>query len=138
MKRQLRNSTRHKDEITEFHFSADKLSQLEWEDKHEFRFNGHMYDVISQEWKNGKLEIRCIADEKETSLVNHYLNIIRDHSGGKKALASLLQLIGIQFLLPSSIPERQNTVSLKMKFPSITSRLLSIAYPIQTPPPRYC
>jgi hypothetical protein len=138
MKRELQNSSSHKDEITEFQFAADKYNQLEWENDHEFLFNGHMYDLISKEWKNGKLLISCISDDRETVLLNEYMKINRENQSGKKTLASLLQLICSQFVLPSSILSPGSVNCNQTKFPSYTSGLFNIAYPIHTPPPRSC
>jgi hypothetical protein len=137
MKKQLKTSDRHKEDITKFKFTGDKLDQLEWENENEFRFNGHMYDVISKHQENGSVDIRCIADEKETALLDQYMKINRSNIPGKKALNSLIQLICAQFLPPSE-PTLNYFPSLPTKFPTHISGLFSMAYPIQTPPPRHC
>ena len=138
MKRQLRVTSRYKEDITEFSFTAEKLEQLEWENKHEFRYNEQMYDVISQEWKEGKLVLQCISDEKETELLNKYIKVTRENNSSKKTLASLIQLVLAQFIIPDPILPDPNTILFRTKFPSHSSRLISIAYPIQGPPPRVC
>ena len=137
MKKQLKNSFGSDEHITEFAFTNEKLGQLEWENDHEFRFDGHMYDLISKESKGGLLHLRCIADENETTLLDQYMKINRNNLPGKKTLNSLIQLICAQFIPPSAVSVAA-VDGKQEKFPSYTSNLFSITYPIQKPPPRNC
>ncbi|MFL5810113.1 MAG: hypothetical protein ACJ749_11370 [Flavisolibacter sp.] len=137
MKKQLQASSDHKEDITAFNLTREELATVEWENAHEFRFNGEMYDLISKQSKNGVLHLRCIADEKETALLDQYMDINRNNLPGKKTLNSLIQLICAQFIPPAAVTMNA-AVYLPVNFPSYSSNLFSVTYPIHTPPPRDC
>jgi hypothetical protein len=44
------------------------LKSAEWEDEHEFRLEGQMYDVAGIEYHNGLKYYRCVTDELETQI----------------------------------------------------------------------
>ena len=136
MKRALRNSSRNSEDVTEFSFTNENLKQLEWEDDHEFRFKGKMYDVIEKQWQDGKLHIRCISDEKETVLIDQYMQINKNNHSDSKPLSSLIQLITAQFIQPFALIPELCAIQIKNSFPFYSSRLFSTAFPIHTPPPR--
>lgn len=46
---------------------------LSWEHENEFEYQGHMYDLVEQETRNGILYLWCWADDEETDL-NRKLN----------------------------------------------------------------
>ena len=91
--------------------TAEEVSALEWESESELRYEGTMYDVLAQQWKEGKLLISCLRDEEETMLVRDYM-MARQNAPGKPVV-SLFQLISTPFvstgiLLPT-IPEKEFT-----------------------------
>ena len=50
-------------------FSQDQLKNLTWLKKNEFRFNGHLYDVVHRSiQENGSVLLKCIDDVKEKVL----------------------------------------------------------------------
>lgn len=51
-----------------FVFSSEQALALKWEHSKEFMLNGHMYDVVSTEAKDGFLYYWCWPDNKETAL----------------------------------------------------------------------
>lgn len=53
-------------------------------DKHEIRWQGKMYDVVSASFQHGQLVIQCIPDEQETELLARFLHFVKDKMGDKK------------------------------------------------------
>ena len=50
-------------------FTPDQLKNLTWLKKNEFRFNGHLYDVVHRSiQENGSVLLKCIDDIKEKVL----------------------------------------------------------------------
>jgi hypothetical protein len=70
----------------------NKDTAPEWEGDDEFRLNGEMYDVLEKRVKNGKIFVRCINDEKETSLVKKYEDISRNDFDGTSKTGTILLL----------------------------------------------
>lgn len=132
----LRNLKGNK-ELSVLCFNQEQLKQIDWENNHEFNYNGKMYDVIEKHFKNGKLLVRCIADNKETVLIKEYL-ASQKNSSGNQPLSSLLKLVTNNFIRSKvavlSVPEKNNCNN----FPFYSSTIFSIIHPIHTPPPRVC
>jgi hypothetical protein len=102
MKKTLRENIYNQDQEILCFSLNDKaaISKLEWEDDHEFRLDGKMYDVIEKKVENGKLIIRCISDEKETALVKKFEQINNEKGANSKGKAALLiKLIGNTYLV---------------------------------------
>ncbi len=91
--------------VTEFRIDLnDKktLDKFEWEEEHEFRLDGEMYDVIEKKAENGALIIRCVNDRKESDLVRAYQEINKDrqdNSSSKNPSAILFKLMGANFIV---------------------------------------
>lgn len=91
--------------ITEFRFSLlDKVSitELQWENSHEFWYRGELFDLIEQKTENDQLVVRCINDKNESNLVKLQEKISKENqddasSKGKSAL--LLKLIQSAFIV---------------------------------------
>ena len=64
---------------------ADTATAPHQVDKHEFRWQGKMYDVVSARFHNGQLVIRCIPDEEETQLLAQFLHYVKEKMGGEKS-----------------------------------------------------
>jgi hypothetical protein len=80
--------------------AASALADAEWEDAHEFRLDGQMYDVAGIEYHSGRKYFRCVADALETRM-EHTADDVAFHLSGfgrntareqiAKALADWLQ-----------------------------------------------
>lgn len=105
----LKTQKNHKD-VVRFSLNEKEAKQLYWENENEFRYKGKMYDVIETTKTKDQLVVRCVADSKETALIDEYLkHNRRDHSD---SLA--VQLITIQFVVPSGFlitPPRKTIVN---------------------------
>lgn len=99
MKKSIRLQTNSEAE-TDFVFSVnDKLSieKLDWEDDDEFNLNGEMYDVIEKKVEGSKLIIRCLADKKETALLNKLDDHWKENDKSNKIANELFQLLQTLF-----------------------------------------
>lgn len=89
---------------TQFRFDLNdktSLAKLDWENGHEFWYNGELFDLIEKKTVNDQLVIRCINDKKEGNLVKLQEKISKENqndttSKGKSAL--LLKLIQTSFI----------------------------------------
>ena len=111
------------------------MQNLHWEGNDEFSFDGQMYDVVEKKIEDGKIMIRCIADKKETALVNK----LNDNSNGNekdnKIVNELFQFL--QTLFHNSKSEDLafgELVKCKCHFP--IERLQFQIKKIPTPPPQ--
>ena len=134
IKRNLRRAGNRKD-VMELAFTTSQMRELEWEEEHEFRWNGEMYDVIEKRTEQDKILIRCIADKKEKLLLEEYQKNIEKNQGWGKA--SLVKLLTANYLIPAislpAIPQR----NLSKNYFSFSSCLCSIPHAILTPPPKF-
>ncbi|MCO6492228.1 MAG: hypothetical protein J5I98_27670 [Phaeodactylibacter sp.] len=56
-------------ELTELKFSAaDAAVLLEWEEEHEFEYQGQMYDVVDVAIEGDSIRYRCYRDQAESRL----------------------------------------------------------------------
>lgn len=91
-----------------FHFAALNGNPLdpdfEWEEEHEFRYRGEMYDVIDSRQSHDSLHVRCIPDSRETRLITEIAKLGGHRKQGRSSGASsvLLQLLNTPFL-PESL-----------------------------------
>ena len=139
MKTLLRLRANSEDEI-DFVFSVnDKkgISKLEWEGDDEFRLNGQMYDLIEKKIEGNKLVLRCISDEKETSLIKKFAKM-NTEANSKGKLALLMQLFSSSYL-----PTSNTEMILGYKpVPSIihfqADPFSSQVRDVLTPPPQVC
>ncbi len=73
-------------------------------DKHEFRYDGKMYDVVRQESHGDTTWYYCLADEKETQLFAHLEELVkrdmRQNSERQQRIERLLSLFGQLFFSP--------------------------------------
>jgi hypothetical protein len=128
----LKNQQNHRDIIT-FHFNQRLALETEWENEHEFRYNGEMYDVVEKKQKGDQLVIRCIPDKKETTLIKEYQkNNKRNHSN------SFVQLVITQFILPSEYSVKLPQRSIAKSYFNHSYTLLSRPSSIFIPPPEVC
>lgn len=135
IKRDLRRPGNRKD-ITELAFTTSQLQELEWEEEHEFRWKGEMYDVIEKRSVQDKILIRCIADKKEKLLLEEYQNNIEKNQGWGKA--SLVKLLTANYIKPAIILPAPPQRSLSKDYFSFSSCLCFRPHTIFTPPPKSC
>jgi len=136
MKTLVRRGDNHNEKAFVFYLSDKEILQkLYWEGNDEFSFNGQMYDVVEKKIEDGKIMIRCIADKKETALVNKLNDNCTENDKGNKIVNELFQFL--QTLFHNSKSEdrvRDELVKCKFHFP--IERLLFQIKKIPTPPPQ--
>ncbi len=65
---------------------ATDFSGLDWENEHEFREDGAMYDVLSLKLlSDGRWELRCIADAHESRMKADFETMLLGHEQGNAA-----------------------------------------------------
>lgn len=66
-------------EISHFHLSQEELEKLEWEESHEFIYQGRKYDLISQSEEGGLVHIQAWLDDKESALRDRFHQLLKKH-----------------------------------------------------------
>lgn len=142
MKRMLRRQTTIHDEIV-LSFSLNEQNprnKPEWEDEHEFRLHGKMYDVIEKKEVDGKLVVRCISDDKETTLMAKYEDLLEKQLGknSKERTASLIKLLTSPYTIPSSFFQTAFVDPIRKLSPHRQPEIATVCRDVITPPPRFC
>lgn len=144
IKSQVRRSLRHRksnEGLVEFSFDLthkEKLSRIEWEDNgREFRYNGHLYDVVEQSTKGNRLILLCLPDTREEALIKAYEKMNEEQQGPSRSPSfHLFKLLRCLFFPPA----HYGALSLFKESPPLFVRysyyFLSLYRPVQTPPPR--
>ena len=87
---------RHTLEESDFVFSPENkngMAKIEWEGDNEFCLNGEMYDVIERRTAGDKLLIRCLADKKETDLLNKMSDSWKENDKSNKIVHDLFNIL---------------------------------------------
>jgi hypothetical protein len=138
MKKLVRQGHNQNEKAFVFYLSdREILQKLNWEGNDEFSFNGQMYDVVEKKIEDGKIMIRCIADKKETALVNKLNDNSSDNEKDHKIVNELFQFLQTLFHNSKSEgPAFDELVKCKFHFP--IERLQFQIKKIPTPPPQAC
>ncbi len=127
--------------VTEFRFSLNdkrSLTQLEWENNHEFWYKNDMYDLVDKKTENDQLIIRCISDKSESNLVKLQEKISKENQGdasSKSRSALLLRLIQSAFIAVD-VPTIHDFSSTPHFFLHKDSYTFSADQDVLTPPPQ--
>lgn len=122
-----------------FELQAGKIqnTHFSWEEENEeFRYQNELYDVVSFEKTNNKIEIICIKDNDENQLENQ-LNEIRKLSkpNSTKTTHTTFKFFSVFYLQKSQSVDlglvKNNRVAHRF-----SSQLLDAYFDIQAPPPR--
>lgn len=71
------------EELTCFVFNpcSEAYRQIEWIEKHEFRYGGQMYDIVRQNIdENGLIHYYCINDRQEEQLISQLKDYMKNHT----------------------------------------------------------
>lgn len=132
MKSFLQSQENHKD-ILRFSFTKEEVNQMKWEEDQEFRYNDEMYDVIEKKLSGNRIIIYCIADKKETNLLQEYQKNNRTTSN-----LAVVQLITANFILPGDHFLQQPVKTITKQFIRYSSSLQKLPSKIFPPPPDVC
>ncbi len=107
MRRRIR-ATVPASETTRFEFPLHNgqpaVASFAWIDKHEFRYNGELYDVVEKKIINGRLYLTCINDTKEKILIKKFTDIARKQNNEPAKSASSIQVfLSLVFIQPGRI-----------------------------------
>lgn len=71
--------------------SQSQLADLNWEDDHEFEYNGHMYDVVAVSSEaNGSKTFHVVCDNFEDELISFLDEIVNQSQSNKQQTTSML------------------------------------------------
>jgi hypothetical protein len=133
MKAFLKDQKQYKD-VVQILLNEEEAKQVYWEDENEFRYNNEMYDVVEKQVQGKLIVIRCIQDEKETSLLNEYQKS-RKHNPDN---STIVQLITAQFDLPADTSLQLPTRIIEKVFTGPSYYIPKIASTVFLPPPDVC
>lgn len=141
MKALIKTGRFHHGKITTFLF-AFPITDIHFVrlDKHEFRYKGSMYDIISEKVQDGVVTIRCINDNQEERLLADYsrsyefLNGHKNATGAKHAAAMQHLVITIALLEESHSKSIQP--SFEITYLNFNDSIHSIPSSPPSPPPR--
>lgn len=124
-------------DLTQLVLSPAEVRKLDWEDESEFCYGGRMYDVVDVEKKTGRTVYWCLADEKETALLDAYLQM-QNSSSDKDPSHSLFKLLKVPFL-----PGAFRWIGLQRHIKIKPSQLCFVRISMRkgavlTPPPKVC
>ena len=131
-----------RNQLINFQFTQKEINSLIWVKSHEFRKEGHFYDVV---WEkvlgNGKIEFQCVSDDQETLLfekLDEYVSANLVNSDPDKPLKNWSKLFFGNYLTNDSFPKLVLQKSL-IEFNSVHFEYLSTLSEqykfIETPPP---
>ena len=135
IKRNLRRSGNRRDVVT-LTFTHPQAQQLEWEEDHEFRWKGEMYDVIEKRTEGNTVSITCVPDKKEKQLLEIYQNNVEKNQGWGKT--SLAKLMSARYLKPAIVVLMAPQKILSRNYFISSSCLCFRPHSIFTPPPEAC
>ncbi len=131
-----------KNQLIFFQFTSKEIKGLTWVKSHEFRKDGHFYDVVwRKDLGNGLTEFQCVSDNQETHLfekLDQYVSANLANSNPDKPLKNWSKLFFGNYIsnetLPKPILEKSFSKKLMHNFvyqSSVSERFLFI----ETPPP---
>ena len=126
-------------QIFNFPLTAANPDELpEWVDKHEFRYQGEMYDVIEKKVTGDRLIIRCLNDKKEKELLGHYKDLVKNDFGerNKKGLSLFIKLLKVSPVSPASLIAPVSVFHSAFKADMRRFRLSGTPADVLTPPPQ--
>lgn len=62
-----------------FQLNSDNYKKLYWENSHEFKWKGNLYDVIKQEQRDEYITFYCLQDKNEDAILSQLDNHIQKH-----------------------------------------------------------
>jgi len=126
-------------ELTILTFSPLEHAKLHWEKKHEFEYQGSMYDVVSSEkLSDGTILYRVLPDEKEKSLKLAFQEKFRKQQKQKDHRHNDIKFFKITVKLPTASEMNQPITIEDRQVDNFNykSSYNSIIQDIASPPPK--
>jgi hypothetical protein len=130
MKAFLQRDKNHPDAI-QICLTKEQCTQLEWEDEAEFKYKGEMYDLIEKKINGNNVLLTCIADSKETALLQEF----QKNTSRSRSHLIVNQLITASFLLPHEHSLKRPEKIVKAIFNDVSAPLTKTLITVCTPPP---
>lgn len=109
---------------------------ISFEEETELSYKGNMYDVVKKETHETTTTLYCVADEKETALVQSYLRLDTQTQPGKETLVGLKLLLSIPCLVPAKTDAPVVTRHTLKHTTYFINRFPVFVTDVNTPPPR--
>lgn len=135
MRQYLRQHVQHAD-IKRFQFSDGDQTKIAWEDENEFSLDGEMYDVIKKVKQGKTLVVYCVADKKETRLIQQFLTQAKKQIPVKENDSLRTQLLMLLYWVDSGNQAVPLASTRLLHFDLYTFSLPYIHQNIPAPPPR--
>lgn len=128
-------------EITILRLSANpdhSDTEYRFLDKHELKFNGKMYDIITKVRTEDSLFVYCIEDETESNILNAITILFKETDN--ESPAGKVMTISLKNIIQEGLPSGANVFPIFNRaenFKNIqAAKLFSFPPEILTPPPR--
>ncbi|MGE5520295.1 MAG: hypothetical protein ACM3VS_10245 [Candidatus Dadabacteria bacterium] len=135
---QLLHKGTHKDIKTIVVENTRRNKEIQWVNDHEFRWNGKMYDIVHKQTNGSKTIIFCIADERESELIDNYIQLTQHDGKDQNSTISLLRLLTTPCIIANYIYSIPNNAVCSGEYPYFSPGLLLMTADIILPPPRIC
>jgi hypothetical protein len=145
IRKQIKKLTKEavpRNQLINFQFTQKEINSLIWVKSHEFRKEGHFYDVV---WKkdlgNGKFEFQCVSDDQETLLfkkMDEYVSANLVNSDPDKPLKNWSKLFFGNYLPNDSFPKlvlQKSLIEINSAHFEYLSTLSEQYKFVETPPP---
>lgn len=148
IRKQIKKLTKEsvpRNQLVHFQFSSKEINSLTWVKSHEFRKDGHFYDVV---WKkdlgNGKIEFQCVSDDQETQLfekLDQYVSANLANPNPTKPLKNWSKIFFGNYIRTESTPcviwEEEVIFENSENNFSYNSSISELHLFIETPPPNW-
>lgn len=110
--------------------------EFEWEEANEeFTYRGELYDIITLQYSTDSVQIWALKDIRENKLIDRYVEINKSKHNKSSTILYVLKFFSV-FTIDAKEPLFM-TLQLKNRYYDICqSGFLSLAYKVNTPPPR--
>ena len=122
-------------ELTLIKISSGNSGKIKWmEEDKEFRYNGKMYDVVKIKKVNDTTYYYCFNDEKESKLLSHLDNLVKEQTGNSKSRTIQKKQVTDYFF--QQILFAQFVSKEPIKYFSYSSVYKSVIKDVLSPPPK--
>jgi hypothetical protein len=125
-------------EVSHLVLNKEEFDRIEWENQNEFSYKGEMYDLLEKHTEGNQLSILCIADKKESKLIEAYQKLNQKNiPPGSSPSEILLKLAAANYLLPNAINNLALQQDQSVTWSTYFNYRLPFYFPtIHTPPPQ--
>ncbi len=108
VRKDIKRAIKHslpQNQYKQFNFTNEEFKDLTWINEHEFKMNGHLYDVVKKNKSNVGFSVYCIDDIQETVLFAQLDEATASNLNNqpeKAPLKSFLKVFKLAFIEPDN------------------------------------